>query len=525
MTDEEYKKIAVSLLLDLRDQDISDANITNIGELFFERIANGLGNLNEPTSKPVIIKEYKSIDKIVDKFIEEKILVSEKTEEDEFYQSIYLEKDREMCMTSFVMGLNHAVQKWENFEDILLGFGIENPKDFIASVKKAYQIKDIKKRYEKERSLINQLLKCPKSDYARNFLFYVIFEVHRNSIINFFKDFRQNILMEGMKYYKYLGEKYPDVYRDRAIYYSFLRQEIGDDINKIFNYIDKNGLTDLYTSISSRTFEELHSKNGDNWFFNRKRIPFYVDFIFGIYHIVYKNPQFLVKLAFFLMSDKMSAQMQKTMYNSFAESDYNTLIQYEYEWWCKETGQTLNIPFPFSTEQFDKNNTTIVDYDLDKLKYGPNMLVNAPEPIKDIEYHEPDKAEIGQTNECNTREQIIRALNPYFRIFIETPNVKKGSYFITHYLDSVITLSETIKDSYNAYGYAYILFHSKYFNWNDTEFNDTFVSYIMLVFDIRVVGMKSYPESKAKDCAKKILEGKISLQGILDDSTLKLFGW
>lgn len=533
MTDEEYKKIAVSLLLDLRDQDISDANITNIGELFFERIANGLGNLNEPTSKPVIIKEYKSIDKIVDKFIEEKILVSEKTEEDEFYQSIYLEKDREMCMTSFVMGLNHAVQKWENFEDILLGFGIENPKNFIASVKKAYQIKDIKKRYEKERSLINQLLKCPKSDYARNFLFYVIFEAHRNSIINFFKDFRQNILMEGMKYCKYLGEKYPDVYRDRAIYYSFLRQEIGDDINKIFNYIDKNGLTDLYTSISSRTFEELHSKNGDNWFFNRKRIPFYVDFIFGIYHIVYKNPQFLVKLAFFLMSDKMSAQMQKAMYNSFAESDYNTLIQYEYEWWCKETGQTLNIPFPFSTEQFDKNNTTIVDYDLDKLKYGPNMLVNAPEPIKDIEYHEPDDYVTRQTPSVHVGEkQILDNLEPFIIKYVPAKERFINGNSITDYMEDIIALSKTIKDSYNAYGFAYILFHSRFLKWNEMPFNIQFVETIISMFDIHIPENKmkdghilNYEHKDAKRCAKKLLTPRESLRHFLNKETLKAIDW
>ena len=520
MTNDEYKELASKIINELDDIEGQDLTITNIGELFIMRLHYALSMLNEQTPKIEIVKEIKNLD--------DNIEIQEQTEEDKIYSLPEPKKSQELFISLLIKGLNRVIQNWDNIEIILSNLGIDDPNDFIITAKTTFTITDTNKRFEIECDLVDRLLSVPKSNLALDFLFYAIFEAFRTYIIKACKKISQDDLIEILKDFKYIGAKYADICQDRIIFNNFLCKKIFRDTNIFFDTCDKYGLTKILDDyIYSHTFDEVIEKivNDENLDLTEDQKPFVVDVIFIIYFFVYKRPENLIKMVFFLMSDKMSTQVQEVMYNSFMSSANNSLIQYEYEWWHKETGQTLNIPFPFSKERFDKNNTTIVDYDLDKLEYNPNLLVNGPETIKGIEYHEPDKAEIEQTNECNTREQIIRALNPYFRIFIETPNVKKGSYFITHYLDSVITLSETIKDSYNAYGFAYILFHSKYFNWNATEFNDTFVSYIMLVFDIRVAGMKSYPESKAKDCAKKILEGKISLQGILDDSTLKLFGW
>ena len=190
-----------------------------------------------------------------------------------------------------------------------------------------------------------------------------------------------------------------------------------------------------------------------------KIIALVADLLFIVYHFIYKSPQNLIKIVFFLMSDKASPQLQEAMFKSFSATDNNTLIQYEYEWWQRKTGQILDIPYPFSTEPFDKNNTTIVDYDLDNEK-------------KFINQHKP------------TRDEIIKKLEKYFNTYEDDP--VKGERFISDYLDNVIDLSNTIKDRYNSYGFSYILFHSKYFNWEEDKFNLKFVEHIESDFGIQI---------------------------------------
>lgn len=309
------------------------------------------------------------------------------------------------------------------------------------------------------------------------------------------------------------------LYKERILKIQFTLKKVSKDLNKIVDLINEYEMNYfVYKFISSNSLDDLIN-NDEDIDFSDKNIACILDVLFALYHFFYICPQNIIKIAFFLMSGRMSPQLQEAMFESFSATDYNTLIQYEYEWWRRKTGQTLDIPYPFSTKPFDKDNTTIVDYDLDDGKYNTDKFINQP---KLIVYKEPATQVVEENNCIVTRKQIIHDLNPSFKIFMNRPGRTRGSFFIAHYLDDVIAFSETIKDSYNAYGFAYILFNSKYFNWNNANFNDNFVNNIISIFGIKIEEDKTYPESKAKDSAKKILN-KTELQGILNEDVLKSF--
>ena len=83
-------------------------------------------------------------------------------------------------------------------------------------------------------------------------------------------------------------------------------------------------------------------------------------------------------------------------------------------------------------------------------------------------------------------------------------------------------LSEDITDNYKSYGFAYILFHSKYFDWKKDKFNLKFVELIEPIFGIQIIERKGkyYPKDGLKK-TKEILNIKKykKLYGLLDDET------
>lgn len=526
MTNEEYKKIALKIYEDLfegeeneqgeNEQDNQDIEITNVGELFLGLFIESFSNIREE----IPLCDYKNL-----------IHTSNGDKDDhddeasnDIFQPEY-KKEIVIILIEFAFkALKIAIDNLSGNEYVLYNLGIKDVEGFISKVNHVWNTPKSDERYLNEFNILYDFLDgSNNSELTISFIIVSCIRAGQNYFLNRLEDFSFEEFIRDSKKMEQYFDGYEFLCEDRILYYKSLLRGIDNDNNRIKDFFDEYDLNEIFEIIlKCNSFEDFEA-NIDSYEYTNNQKIIIIDALLLMYYCIYLNPKFIVDMTFFYINGIYPFQMNEAILISLRSSRYAPLIQYEYEWWCKETGQTLNIPFPFSTEQFDKNNTTIVDYDLDKLKHNPNLLVNGPEPIKRIEYHESDKAEIGQTNKCNTIEQIIRALNPYFRIFMETPNVKKGSYFITHYLDSVIALSETIKDSYNAYGCAYILFHSRYFNWN-TVFNDTFVSIIMSVFGIKIIEKKSYPESKAKGRAKKILEENVILQNILDDSTLKLFG-
>lgn len=518
MTNEEHNNWALKIYNENDDfferieENPKYLQITNISELFISKIHYAFNLLNEPTPKSEIVRESNNVDKELNKNNPEEKDVS-------IYESPLSEELSIIAVSTWFKGLAYAVDNWENIEDLLLYFGLDNPSAFIFSVKNIANISDVDERLEKEASLLSDLLSVNKSDLAFDFLIYVLFASYRNTIITKCKKTSQKSVLEFLKFCKYLGERYPSLYKKRISKILFTLKKVSKDINKIVDLIDEYDMNYFVNKfISYNSLDEIINDDEDIDF-SDKNIACMVDVMFALYHFFYICPQNIIKIAFFLMSGRMSPQLQEAMFKSFSATDYNTLIQYEYEWWRRNTGQTLDIPYQFSAEPFDKNNTTIVDYDLDDEKYNTDIFINQP---KLIVYKDPTTQVVEENNSIVTRKQIIHDLNPYFKIFMNRPGQTRGSFFIAHYLDDIIAFSEAIKDSYNAYGFAYILFNSKYFNWDNAKFDDNFVNNIISIFGIKIEEDKTYTESKAKDSAKKILN-KTELQGILNEDALKSF--
>ena len=124
--------------------------------------------------------------------------------------------------------------------------------------------------------------------------------------------------------------------------------------------------------------------------FDEKYDSILLDLFFILYYFIYEAPQYIVKLGFYLMSDMLSSNINRAMIPSFQKQDYAGLIQYEYEWWCKETGERLSLPFPFFEGILDLNKISIVDYDLDKKK-APLQIIVKNDNLSYIDSESPDK--------------------------------------------------------------------------------------------------------------------------------------
>jgi len=504
---EEYKQFALQIYDMIDDFEIVDNyEITNIGELFVLKLYEGFKSLNEPMSQIEIEKDIIALENSLD--------TKENENNGSFFEPEITQGTNRYFINAFFRGLKYAVDSWGDIEYTLLKLGVENPERIINSVKNVDEILDSDKRYDLKQEIVSELLSVNEWEIMNDFLFYLVFASYRNDIVNLCKESSKEDLFEFLQVCKYLGSNYKSVCECRIVFYNFLLKKISCDINKLSEILEEFEMTSYFDNL-----ENLFESDDDIEFPDGYKI-FIVDLLFLLYYFIYQNPRYLVKFSFYLLYKNTSPQMQEAMYNSFRSGETNALIQFEYEWWCSETSKSLNIPFPFSSQPFNRINTTIVDYDLNDVKYNTDKFINQP---KLIAYKEPTTQVVEKNKRIVTRDTIIHDLYPNFKIFMNMPNQIRGSFFIAHYLDNIIGFTETIKDSYNAYGFAYILFNSKYFNWYDAKFDDNFASKIVSIFGINIEDNKTYFESKARECAKKIVLHKVSFQGILNEDILKLF--
>ena len=350
MTNEEHNNWALKIYNENDDfferieENPKYLQITNISELFISKIHYAFNLLNEPTPKSEIVRESNNVDKELNKNNPEEKDVS-------IYESPLSEELSIIAVSTWFKGLAYAVDNWENIEDLLLYFGLDNPSAFIFSVKNIANISDVDKKKKKEASLLSDLLSVNKSDLAFDFLIYVLFASYRNTIITKCKKTSQKSVLEFLKFCKYLGERYPSLYKKRISKILFTLKKVSKDINKIVDLIDEYDMNYFVNKfISYNSLDEIINDDEDIDF-SDKNIACMVDVMFALYHFFYICPQNIIKIAFFLMSGRMSPQLQEAMFKSFSATDYNTLIQYEYEWWRRNTGQTLDIPYQFSAEQ------------------------------------------------------------------------------------------------------------------------------------------------------------------------------
>lgn len=478
MTKEEYQAIAKQIFDELESFKESDCKITNIGELFALKIINGLGSVSEPTPKSGIIKEAK-------------INIENKLESIDTEPSIFeppLKSHTERIFIIFLFRtLQYMINTWDNIENVLLYYGLKNPSSVIDTIKTIADMPNTNDSYELMRKFIYWLINNGNDKLLSLFL-GGYFDLYRTFIIDIFKLFSSDneAIIQFLKSIKCLGEKYPTLYKERMAFYHYLMKKLPNDTNRIGDYFKDMGIEgfpeNMYTEL---TFEMIDGGENDDEESDEEDISdekfavFFVDLMFILYRFIYKDPQYLIKLGFLLTSDKFSPEIQEAMFSSFSSKDYNSLIQYEYEWWCKETGQTLSLPYPFSDEPLNKSSTSIHDYDL----YAKHDIVNKT-PIRD-------------------KKRIEHDLEPYFTIFQGSSN-KKGHVYKSKYSSSMIDLADNIKGSKAVYGFAYILFKSRYFNWGSgRKFDSDFVQTIANVFMLEDEMGTEYFENKAIDAAKK----------------------
>ena len=471
MTNEEYKKFALQIydkIINIEEGD--NYEITNIGELFVLKLYEGFKSLNEPMSQIEIEKDIIALENSLD--------AKENENNESFFEPEITQDTNRYFINAFFRGLKYAVDSWGDIEYTLLRLGVEEPKRIINSVKNVDGILD--------------------SD--------MFFASYRNDIVNLCKESSIEDLFEFLQVCKYLGSNYKSVCECGIVFYNFLLKKISCDINKLSEILEEFEMTSYFDNL-----ENLFESDDDIEFPDGYKI-FIVDLLFLLYYFIYQNPRYLVKFSFYLLYKNTSPQMQEAMYNSFRSGDTNSLIQYEYEWWCSETSKKLDIPFPFSTRPFNKSNTTIVDYNL-----YYNEFKNQPEICESI-----DSKQKTENNKVD-RNQVINKLKPYFEISTYDSTDIEDNRFITDYLDNVIDLSAEITDSYKSYGFAYILFNSKYFNWEEDKFNTRFVELIESIFKIQIKERRKYYQKDGCKKAKEILNRSKykKLRGLLNDVTKK----
>ena len=238
---------------------------------------------------------------------------------------------------------------------------------------------------------------------------------------------------------------------------------------------------------------------------------FLLDIIFLHYYFIYQHPQYIIKLGFSLMSDSISTQIKEAMFSSFSAERYAPVTQYEYNWWCNETGKRLSLPYHFFDGTIDLRHINIVDYNLyDRQGVSDTKSLYDTNSLFGEELHINDEV-----------EQISRELYPYYTVFDESGSMERGHVFKKIYLIPLTIYAKKIKDSYSIYGFAYLLYKSQYLNWIDIEFDNTFVRKIAYIFGIEDKLEKTYPESKTRTKAWEIFENSPIPQGLLSEKEIK----
>lgn len=107
-------------------------------------------------------------------------------------------------------------------------------------------------------------------------------------------------------------------------------------------------------------------------------------------------------------------------------------------------------------------------------------------------------------------DMIFERLKTNLRYMSGEDQRETGASFRDHHQTKVIKTARSLKNRYSVYGFAYILFESKYFDWKDKDFNKDFVADIADIFNIdaSLIEGKPYNLSKSKAKAIKILSKK-----------------
>ncbi|WP_018665962.1 hypothetical protein [Bacteroides gallinarum] len=481
--------------------------ITSIGEIFLLKVKEGIAKLDENTFPH---READKFSNMLQSFVYD---ISENSETTNIGALPSNEKIDFLIDYIFFLGISLAIKNHSNPEYMLHNLGIENSQYFIRKINDIENINNVDDLCNSVCDMHN-LFSVIGFDNWMNMSLWGIISFFGKGLIDFCKNEPVSNILRFLKTVKYFGEKYPTIYKERvaSVYYKLKSLFNGDIENlipqDILDYLFNNSIQiKSYTDIEDSIPKELEDKYK----------YLLLDFMFVCYYYIYENPQYIVKLGFALMSEKVSNTIKGVMFSTFKEQAYAPLIQYEYEWWCRETGKELSLPFPFFEEVINLKEINVVDYNLNKEK-TPFQVTEKDNITK--------KAFQQETNTLSAQQNDILShidyeLYPYYTLFDESRSEKRGHIFRKVHLPSLITYAENIKDSFSVYGFVYLLYKTQYLNWKDTKFDDTFVRRIASIFDIDDKLDKPYNESKAKQKAWEILENSPIPLGILSEKEIK----
>lgn len=501
MTDLEYKefaqKVVEEFMQDDTDEDCSqDICVNHIGEVFLLKIREAFTLLDE--------KEFPHNG--ADRLTKMALSTFNNKRNDELNNIGSLppcDNDIVYANISLFLGIQSAIKSHSNPEYMLQGLGIENPQEIIILIKNAESTRDIDNLFDLIFEINQKLLSIVGYDRLIKLSLWGILNLSVRKMIQFCKEESYEDFLEVSKMAKEIGEKYASICEKRviSIYYRFKALFDKDNSNK--DLISKDFIPQeiALASFLIYIYEVEYNDITDSLF--EELVPKYalLDFFFIFYYFIYKQPQHIVKLGFTFMSDKVSYNIREAMFSTFRKDDYAALIQYEYEWWRKETGNSLSLPFPFYEKIINLNELGVIDYEL----AGRDIADDSQLP-------DPYLCPLPQNSESNNHsgETIFNSLKKYFRYINGEDKNESGASFRNNHLTKVINTARSLKDRYSVYGFASVLFDSKYFNWTDKEFNKDFVMYIANIFNIdsSLVEGNGYNQSKSRKKAKQMLSKK-----------------
>ena len=375
MTNEEYKELASKILNDVDNNEErlkqEENDIIYTIEVFLIKMKEAIATLDENTFPHCGVDLFK------------KILPPPNDEENDQSDDIgsLPPSDTTLCWLSYMQytGIRLAVKNHADPEYMLSNMGVKNPHNLISQINK--DIDDREELWDSICDICNQLESAIGIDKLMDIYLWGMASSYGKQIIKFCKSISQNNFLLILKEIEYIGKKYYQIYKERIPLIFFrLKEFISNRANNIENCIPEEILGLIIEnylneySFDKHTVDEVTCKCPN----------IMLDVFFLFYYYIYEKPQYIVKLGFTLMSGKSSAEIQSAIFLSFSSQDYAPLIQYEYEWWRKETGEILSLPFPFFKGTVNLQSINIVDYKLD----SPKQII---EGLSDIDSESPDE--------------------------------------------------------------------------------------------------------------------------------------
>lgn len=394
MTNAEYKEFAKKVLKDIELDDdkpkIRNISITNIGEIFALNIIEGIANLDENTFP------HRGADKVNNTFLS---LVNSKIANRKESVGGLPPSNTTLTFISYIafMGLRSAISNHSNPEYMLQNLGVEDARDFIFEVNNIDNINDDEESFNAILDIYGRLSDIIGWDNLWKISCWGMVSFYGRNIIELFKDLSPKEILYFFKLAKYISNKYHSICKERVvIIQSTIKFVFNNEYNNIEDFIPQDIIDTVIKNYAKfKSFEKMNASIGTEddaipTEIEEKYKYLALDGLFVLYYYIYERPQSIVKLGFNLMSDKVSSNISGAMISSFRKQDYAGLIQYEYEWWCNETGERLSLPFPFFEGQLNLSGISIVDYDLDKKK-APLQIIVKDDNLSYIDSESPDK--------------------------------------------------------------------------------------------------------------------------------------